>query len=327
MILSEIYHNDIPAFCRDICGTALMRRLRDVGMNCGCEYSSTSVFRKIGAYSRYEHSVGAGLIVWHFTHDVRQSIAALLHDVATPCFAHVIDFLHGDYVSQESTEDRTLEIIKGDAELVQILASYGLKPEEVSDYHLFPIADNDTPRLSSDRLEYTLGNGINYGFVTLEDARRLYGSLEKGVNDEGAEELIFSDEAAACEFARLSLRCSKIYSGDEDRYLMQRLAELMRDCVSAGLFTENDLYSSEPEIIARMAANPRAKAAWEHFRSISGVRADGLGPEPRTVNAKKRRIDPFVKGKGRVTTFDMEYKNELQEYLNTPYDYPVSELI
>ena len=35
-----------------------------------------------------------------------------------------------------------------------------IKIEEVEDYHLYPIADNDTPKLSSDRLEYSLSNAL-----------------------------------------------------------------------------------------------------------------------------------------------------------------------
>ena len=30
----------------------------------------------------------------------------------------------------------------------------------MADYHIYPIADNDTPMLSADRLEYTLSNGL-----------------------------------------------------------------------------------------------------------------------------------------------------------------------
>ncbi len=36
-------------------------------------------------------------MTWHFTHDKKETIAVLLHDVGTPCFAHCIDYVFGDY--------------------------------------------------------------------------------------------------------------------------------------------------------------------------------------------------------------------------------------
>ncbi|MFR5131592.1 MAG: hypothetical protein ACLTDP_02610 [Terrisporobacter sp.] len=47
--------------------------------------------------------MGVALIIWHFTKDIKQSIAGLLHDISSPAFAHVIDFLNGDHENQEST--------------------------------------------------------------------------------------------------------------------------------------------------------------------------------------------------------------------------------
>ena len=43
---------------------------------------------------------------------------------------------------------------------MDLLNRDGIKVEEISDYHIYPIADNDTPKLSADRFEYTFSNGI-----------------------------------------------------------------------------------------------------------------------------------------------------------------------
>ncbi|MFR3922543.1 MAG: hypothetical protein ACLTYN_11880 [Dysosmobacter welbionis] len=156
----SLYHPEIPEFLRRLAETPPMARLRQVGMNCGCEYTSFPRFAGWVPYSRFDHSVGVGLIVWHFTGDLRQSAAGLLHDAATPAFAHVVDFLHGDHLHQESTEARTAELIETSPELQALLKEYGLTTEDVADYHRYPIADNDSPQLSADRLEYTLGPAV-----------------------------------------------------------------------------------------------------------------------------------------------------------------------
>lgn len=116
--LWSVYHDEIPDFLLEFMETASMQRLKDVGMNCGCEYSQFAIFKNCQSYTRYDHSVGVALIVYHFTGDMKQSIAGLLHDIATPVFAHTIDFLNGDYIKQESTEAKTEMMIRSSTEIM-----------------------------------------------------------------------------------------------------------------------------------------------------------------------------------------------------------------
>lgn len=108
----------------------------------------------------------------------KQTLSGLFHDIATPVFKHCIDFMNGDSENQESTEERTEQIIKNSKEIMSLLKRDNIKLEEVSDYHIYPIADNDTPRLSSDRFEYTLSGGLYQVRVfELEDIERYYNIL------------------------------------------------------------------------------------------------------------------------------------------------------
>ena len=158
------YFSPIPAFLRRLAETPPMERLKGIGMNCGCEYTAFPRFQGLQVYSRFDHSLGVALLVWRCTGSEAQAAAGLLHDVATPVFAHVVDFLRGDHLTQEATEDGTREMIDASPALQAALHAQGLSTQDVCDYHRYPIADNDSPRLSADRLEYTLGNSINYGF-------------------------------------------------------------------------------------------------------------------------------------------------------------------
>ena len=87
--LWTLYHPEIPLFLEKFSCMSSVMRLRDVGMNCGCEYTAFPRFAEIGRYSRYEHSLGVALIVWHFTGRQDQALAGLFHDLATPVFAQV----------------------------------------------------------------------------------------------------------------------------------------------------------------------------------------------------------------------------------------------
>ncbi|MDO4865224.1 MAG: hypothetical protein Q4C10_01615 [Clostridia bacterium] len=319
-----VYHGEVPDFLRDYLRLPMLRRLRDVGMNCGCEYTSFPRFRVLEPYSRFDHSVGVALIVWHFTGDAAQAVAGLLHDVATPVFAHVVDFMRGDYMNQEATEAGTEAMIAGFRELQALLERDGLATGDVCDYHRYPIADNDSPRLSADRLEYTLGNSVNFGLRSLNEVRRMYGDLAVGVNGEGQPELAFAHEALASDFADAALACSGIYVSDEDRYAMQRLSELLRRAVDRGILGEEDLYATEPEVVERLRSDADTAARWEAFRALRRIETAAMpGPEQgwRRIAAKKRCIDPLVLGRGRLSELSPSFAEALRDFRERSQDH------
>lgn len=318
--LQSIYHPELPPLLAELAATPPMQRLRQVGMNCGCEYTAFPRFRRGRTYSRYLHSLGVGRIVWHFTEDYAQAAAGLLHDIATPTFAHVVDFLRGDYLTQEATEAGTRELIDESPELQAILSRWGLDTDRVADYHCYPIADNDSPQLSADRLEYTLGNALNYGFLTVAQIASLYRDLRVCSNEARAPELCFLHRDRGLLFARTALRCSEVYVSDEDRYAMQALCELLREALSAGVLQPEDLHGTEPPLTTKLEASFLA-ARWKHFCSLSRTfRADAPpdGRAWRQIPAKKRRIDPLIAGQGRASELDSAFASELAAFLSAP---------
>lgn len=324
MEVYTIYHPEIPAFLQKAADTPPMQRLREVGMNCGCEYTAFARFDRCTKYSRFDHSLGVGLIVWRFTASPAQALAGLLHDVATPAFSHVVDFLRGDYMTQESTEDGTTELIDGSPELQSLLRSLGLTTQDVCDYHRYPVADNDAPRLSADRLEYTLGNLVQFGFADLKTVQALYDDLFVGQNEDGAPELTFRSGEKALAFARGALRCAEVYVSDEDRYAMQMLSELLGDAIRKGVLSERDLYRTEPQALARLRADAEFSRRWEAFCAyreiLTGDRPGNEG-DWRMIPAKKRRIDPLILGRGRTSACYPAFREELMRFLHSPQDY------
>lgn len=322
--LRKIYSLELPDFLIKAAETDAMRRLKDVGMNCGCEYTSFPRFAGIEKYSRFDHSLGVALIVWSFTHDKAQTLAGLFHDVSTPTFAHVIDFLRGDHLVQEATEAGTEDIIAASDDLQGILRKIGLETRDVSDYHRYPVADNNSPRLSADRLEYSLGNMLNYGIRSLDATAGYYNDLTLTENEDGETEIAFTTLSAAAGFAEAALECSKIYVSDEDRYAMQALAELVGSAVKDGVLTDEDLNGTEPALIAKLKADSEYAKRWSGFCAMSEMAVSERQYENgawRKIFAKKRCIDPLVAGLGRVSQLDAEFGARLHAFMNQTQDY------
>ena len=323
----SIYHGDIPQFLLDFASTDAMVRLKNIGMNCGVEYTNFPVYRDSPPYSRFDHSLGVALIVWHFTQDIKQAVAGLFHDISTPVFAHVVDFLNGDHLQQESTEERTMEIISRSDQIRGLLTRYGLSVEDVCDYHRYPIADNDSPLLSADRLEYSLANAVNYRFRTRAEVQAYYEDLTIEKNESGEDELAFRSPELACAFAQAALCNSKVYVTDEDRYSMQFLADMLRVALDGGVLREEDLYSTEPQVILKLQSGAPTAALWQQFRGFSAIhRTDqnpGL-PQWMSVPAKKRCVDPLVVGHGRTTELSQALRKDMADFLNYSFAYWIS---
>jgi HD superfamily phosphohydrolase len=292
-------------------------------MNCGCEYTSFSLFTGIDAYSRFDHSMGVALIVWNFTKDFSQAMSGLLHDIATPVFAHVIDFLHNDHMLQESTEKATAEFICRSEALNTILRKYNISVDSVVDYHRYPIADNDSPKLSADRLEYTLGNAVNYKIISKEQAAAYYRDLVVGTNEFGETELVFRHREIALAFADSALKCTKIYVSDPDRCAMQSLADLLKEAVKRGILTKSDFNLTETTVINKLV-HSELSTQWAVFRNYHKIirqkEPDAIGCW-RRIFAKKRYIDPFVADTGRTSSLFAEYRRELDTFLKSTQDY------
>ena len=312
------YGERLPAYFDALCAAPEMTRLRDVGMNCGCEYTSFKLFRRIKPYSRFEHSIGTAQIVWHFTADPVQAAAALFHDIATPAFSHSVDFMRGDSLRQESTEAGTDKLILSSKEICRILRENGIVPENVVDYHRYPVADNQAPRLSADRLEYTLGNLLHYRLRAPGFLRSYYLDLTLTQNEDGVPELAFRDILTAIAFGYDALKCSRIYVSPEDRYAMQMLSELLKRALDRGVIGEDDLMGTEPQLIRKLQGDPRSKAEWKRFRAMKRMvteECDAPVELRRVIPAKKRCIDPLVEGQGRLSAICREFEADLKLFL------------
>lgn len=292
----------IPEFLYDYIETPEMQKQRGVSVSCGTIYSK--MFEYKFWYSSLDHSVAVALIIWNFTKDKKQTLAGLFHDIATPVFKHSIDFMNGDYETQESTEELTTKIISESKEIMRLLNRDGIKIEEVSDYHIYPIADNDTPQLAADRLEYTLSNGLGASgeeLWGLEEIKEIYQNIEVQKNENNIEELGFKDKEIAEKFVHTMSKLSSSYIQNRTKFSMQFLADIMKKMSERNLISKKDLYNlSEEEVIERIESCEQDNIAkcfdfWRNATQIKESDTPIVGRYCVNIKAKIRYIVPLVK--------------------------------
>ena len=297
----NVLSNEIPEFLYEYIDTPAIQRLNKIGQDCGTYY--TKIFNNKFYYSILDHSIGVALIIWNFTKDKKQTLSGLFHDISTPVFKHCIDFLNGDHETQESTEELTTKIIEESKEIMLLLKRDGIKVEEVNDYKLYPIADNDTPKLSSDRLEYTLSCGIYFEPVwNVEEIEEIYNNITILKNEDGVDELGFKDIELAEKFISKASKIWPEWICNRDKITMQFLADIVKMMVDNKYFTIDDLYIlTELDVINAIeyCEDKRISIAFEKFRNTTIVNESDEKPNTDnyciSINSKRRYISPLVK--------------------------------
>lgn len=294
----EILCPNYPEWLDEYIQTPAMQKQAGISMTCGTIY--TDLFPDSGFYTSLDHSIGVALIVWNFTHDKKQTLAGLFHDIATPAFKHCVDFMNGDYMTQESTEELTTKMIEESPEIMALLQRDGIKVSEIDNYHLYPIADNDTPQLSADRLEYSLSNpAFVYPIKTLEQIENIYRDIEVQQNPEGETELGFRTKTHARELVKLTSKLSVIYRDERTRYSMQLIADILRKMSEDGDISVKDLYEkSEAEVIKIIEKSKYGKTfdTWRKAKKLQKSKTKPKGVYFVNHPAKIRYINPLYKG-------------------------------
>ena len=295
----KILEPDFPEWLNEYIDTKELISQQYISITCGTIYSD--LFESNFFFSSLDHSVAVALIVWHFTHDKKQTLSGLFHDIATPVFKHCVDFLNGDYMAQESTEDLTTEMIKNSKEIMTLLKRDKINVEEVDNYHLYPIADNDTPKLSADRLEYSLSNALfTYKLLDFESIKEIYDDIEIQSNEENEIELGFRTKKITRDFVKFTSRLSVIYREDRTRYSMQLLADILKRLSNENKISKKDLYELKESDVISIIENSKYNNIFNIWKNAKKVKISK--EEPKDVyyvhhGAKVRYIDPLFNGK------------------------------
>ena len=294
----NILEPKFPVWLNDYINTKDLLSQKYISVTCGTIYSN--LFESNFFFSSLDHAVAVALIVWHFTRDKKQTLSGLFHDIATPAFKHCVDFLNGDYMNQESTEDLTTEIIKKSSEIVKLLERDNIKISEIDDYHIYPVADNDTPKLSADRLEYSLSNALfTYKIIDKESIKEIYNDIEIQRNSENEIELGFKTKKIARKFVSVTSKLSIIYREDRTRYSMQFIADILKRLSNEKKILKQDLYNLKESEVIDIIESSKYNDIFNIWKNATKVKTSK--EEPKDVyyvhhGAKIRYIDPLVNG-------------------------------
>ena len=288
---------NIPDFLIKYLQTPSLVRLKNVGYFCGMDYASKSVYNFSEYISRYDHSLSVALMTYKLTKDKKATLAALFHDIATPCFSHVIDYMNGDYKNQESTEEYTEYILSKDEYFLECIELDELQISDIVDFKKYSVVDNNRPKLCADRIDGIILTGIGWTKnIDCEDIKNIVSNMRLFKNETGEEEIGFTDLEVVKKVLEVNESIDLYCHTKEDNYMMQLLADITKLAISKKYISYEDLYYFDEEYLINLLKSKCDPELLEMLNKFEHIKIKDI-PEFAIPEVKVRKLIPLVNEK------------------------------
>lgn len=302
--------NITEAVLVDLMESEAMQRLKAI-----YQHGITALLGITAPFSRFDHSVGAMLLVRRMGATLEEQIAALLHDVSHTAFSHVIDFVFDDHVAQSYHEEKK-EVFIAQSDLPERLAHHGMDWRDFLDEQPFQLLEQPSPALCADRLDYLLRD---LEFLGLATSGEIQAAIQALTVREGRIVVDSPDIARWLAYTFIAADRAS-WSNFREVGLYQVAAEAIRQALQAGFVSEVDLWGTDAELWDKLQAadHPALRQA---IKLLSpGTRFTWADKAPSfTVTTKVRSIDPHVVCRDTLTPLseiDVDFRNYRDRYIS-----------
>ncbi|WP_270606823.1 HD domain-containing protein [Bacillus mobilis] len=281
MVISDVIYGEfkVDQVVEELILSKSVQRLKGVHQN-GASYLMNEKWN----VTRFDHSVGAMLLIKKLGGSVEEQIAGLLHDVSHTAFSHVIDYVFDN--EDESYHEEIFSSVVKNSEIPAILSKYGYNYEDILlDDSKWTLLEKSAPELCADRVDYTLRDMHTYGYISLEE---VHSFLEDVIAVDG-KMVLQSIQAAEWftetyykEVIDFFMKPMNIYGND-------MLAKTLKLALHKKVIHAADFLLEDDELISKL----------QHWSD----------PE---VHALLRKVHPNVKVKEDRNDYDLYQKNKVR---------------
>jgi uncharacterized protein len=243
--------------------------------------------------TRFEHSIGAMLLVRRLGGSIEEQVAALLHDVSHTSLSHVIDYVF-DQVSTQDFHDVEKERYVRRTTIPSICDRHGLDFRKVLDETRYSLLEQPAPRLCADRIDYTLRDLEPLGLASNEEAV----AIMANVTAVGGR-MAFVDADSAFRFGAMYMASSSAsWVNPRNLALYEICGTALLRAFEEGLIGRGDIWGSDDDLWLKLnQASKRSRGiavlmdeltAGADFDRVQESQADLV------ARAKIRWIDPDV---------------------------------
>ncbi|MBE2221906.1 MAG: HD domain-containing protein [Anaerolineae bacterium] len=264
--------------------------------------------------TRFEHCVGAMLLVRRLDGSLPEQIAALLHDVSHTAFSHVIDYVVEGHDSQ-SYHDEMKEAYLVGTDIPGILQRHGFDWRNFLHEADYPLLEQPSPRLCADRIDYFLRDAQGLGLATVVSIQNALSHLivtdgRIATDDIEAARWLGDTFMAADDASWANFREVGIY---------EVTAQAIRRGLHIGLITEADFWTTDEPFWRKLHRSDDAEL--QRLLPLISPETEFVWDEENPtfwVSTKLRSIDPDVAVNGRLaplSTLDPAFAARRTAYL------------
>lgn len=294
--LKQLGYDNIPEFLNKYLKVPSLIRLKNVGYFCGMDYASKDIYDFEELISRYDHSLSVCLITYKLTKDKKASISGLFHDIATPCFSHVIDYMNEDYEKQESTEAYTEKILRSDKYLLECLKEDNIDINDIINFKSYTIVDNDRPKVCADRIDGVILSGICWTKnLNKSNIKDIVNDMDIFKNEEDEDEIGFKTYGIAKKVLDVSKSIDIYCHTKEDNYMMELLAKITKIAINKKYILYDDLYFYNEEELFKLFKSKEDIELNNYIKKFETIKKEEV-PDIKLSKVKIRNLNPLVNG-------------------------------
>ena len=265
--------------------------------------------------TRFDHCMGAMLVVRRLNGSLTEQIAALLHDVSHTAFSHVIDYVVDGHDSQSYHDEMKEEYLIG-TDIPAILQRHGFDWRDFLHEEDYPLLEQASPRLCVDRIDYFLRDAQGLGLATAVNIQNILAHLTVvegriATNDIEAARWLGDTFMAADDASWANFREVGIY---------EVTAQAIRRGLAVGVVSEADFWTTDEPFWQKLHSSDDEKL--NHLLALISPETEFVWDAENPtfwVSTKLRSIDPDVAENGRLhplSTLDADFAARRADYLS-----------
>jgi len=269
----------------DLIQSKAMTRLKGV-----LQHGISGLIGITSAITRFDHSMGAMLLVRRLGGSLDEQIAALLHDVSHTAFSHVIDYVYNDHDGQ-SYHDRMKADYVAQTDVPHILARHGYDWTDFLHEEAFTLLEQPAPRLCADRIDYFLRDSSGLGLAADDDIAAV---LRDFVVENGRIATTNIDIARWLGYTFIKADDSS-WANFFEVGIYELTAQALRTGLQVGAITEADFWRTDEPVWRKLNAypDPNLQRQLALVSPQTEIVWDETNPD-FWVSTKIRSIDPDV---------------------------------
>jgi len=289
--------------------TAAFQRIKGV-----LQHGITGLIGITDQTTRFDHSMGAMILVKRAGASVEEQAAALLHDVSHTAFSHVIDYVFDSHDSQSYHDEKKEEFVST-TDIPAVLTWFGYDWRNVLNEEAFSLLEQPSPRLCADRLDYFLRDAMPLGLANAADIERVLADLLV-INGRFCLQSLPIAQWLGYTFMKAD---DTSWANFDEVGLYELTARAIKTGFRVGAITQDDIWGTDEPLWAKLHAHADLELQAQLALVVPETRFVWDEENPTFwVSTKLRAIDPDVVVDGELrplSTIDPEFAHHRQEYL------------